>query len=553
MATSAGRTWGAEVTARSGAGGISAVLDHVLETDPDRLALVAFDRRLTYGELDDQANAAAVALRDLGVRPGDRVAACLPNGTDIVVAFLASMRLGSLWVGINQLLAPPEKAGLLSAASPTVLLADGPTAATLEGLCPPDTDLVLVDPFDPDSAWRALVHRGAGARRGPSPDPSQPAAIAYTSGTTGLPRGVVHSQDNLLLPGEMLVASRRYGPDLRKGDFLPFTILNLAALSVLTTTQAGGCCVLFDRRDADGIAHWLSSEAVTVWNAVPALLHSFVARPDTYEPHLGSLREVWTGGADCPEHLRQGFVDRFGIPVFATYGLTEAPSIVTIDPIDGPHVEGASGIALPHMDLFTRDAEGARLPAGTEGEITVAATSDGAWAGRYRPMLGFWDTPADDAGAHGSDAVPPNWLCTDDLGWVDDNGYLFVRGRKKVLIVRGGANVYPAEVERVLLAAEGVRGCSVLGIPDERLGERVAAVVELEPGARFIESALREFCSANLAKYKVPERIVVVEHLPRNSMGKVQGGQLLELFDTRGDDVDSPQCQDTAREGVARG
>lgn len=515
---------------RSRSAGISGVLDGVLESDPGRLALVAFDRRLTYAELDGEANAAAVALRDIGVRAGDRVAASLPNATDIVVAFLASMRLGSLWVGINQLLAPPEKAALLSAAGPTVLLTDAPTAATLDGLCPRDTEVVLVDSSDPDSAWRALVRRSAGAGRAPAPDPTLPAAIAFTSGTTGLPRGVVHSQANLMLPGEVLVASRRYGPDLRKGDFLPFTILNLAALSVLTTAQAGGCCVLFDRRDAEGIAHWLSSESVTVWNAVPALLHSFISDADVYEPHLGSLREVWTGGADCPEHLRQRFVDRFGIPVFATYGLTEAPSIVTIDPIDGPHVEGASGIALPHMDLFTRDASGARLPPGAEGEITVTPTADGEWAGRYRPMLGYWGTPPDETVAADGSEQRSNWLCTDDLGFVDAEGYLFVRGRKKALIVRGGANVYPAEVERVLMAAEGVRGCTVFGTPDDRLGERVVAVVELDPGAVFDETALRAFCTANLAKYKVPDRIVVVERLPRNSMGKVQRDQLLSLF-----------------------
>lgn len=510
--------------------GIGSVLDHVLESDPDRLALVGSDRELTYGELDSEVNATAVALRDLGVRPGRRVAASLPNGTDIVVAFLACMRMGALWVGINQLLAAPEKATLLAACSPAALLADGSTAVSMDGLCPAGTSVVTVDPRDESSAWRALVKRGAGAGRAPSPDPCKPAAIAYTSGTTGLPRGAVHSQANLLLPGEALVASRRYGPDLRKGDFLPFTILNLAALSILLTAQAGGCCVLFDRRDADGIAEWISRGKVTVWNAVPALLHSFIADAEVHESRLTSLREVWTGGADCPEHLRKGFADRFGVPVCATYGLTEAPSIVTIDPIDGPHVEGASGVPLPHLEVFTRRPTGERLPTGAEGEITARATIDGEWAGRYRPMLGYWGVPSDGED-RAADANASGWLRTDDLGWVDENGYLFVRGRKKVLIVRGGANVYPAEVERVLLAAEGVRGCAVLGKPDDRLGERVVAVVELVPGARLADLALREFCLANLAKYKVPDRIVAVDQLPRNSMGKVQGRDLLYLFD----------------------
>lgn len=508
--------------------GIATVLDAVLATDPDRTAIVDRRRRMSYAELDAEADAAAAALAAMGVRTGDRVAACLPNGADIVVAFHGAMRLGAIWAGVNQALALPEKQAILDAARPAVVLADPATADQLRQRWHVGR-LVDVDPAGRESAWAALVAAGRGARRPPAPDPRAPAAIAYTSGTTGLPRGVVHSQANLVLPGAAMVASRRYGPDLRKGDFLPLTILNLLVLTTLLASQAGGCCVLFDRRDADGIVEWIHAEQVNVWNAVPAVLYSMVGDADRYAGRLGSLREVWTGGADCPEHLRQAFERRFGVPVCATYGLTEAPSMVTIDPIDGPHVAGASGVSLPHLDVCARDDAGTRLVPFEEGEITVAAVADGSWANRYTTMLGYWAESGEQAGPSGA-VDPPGVLRTGDLGWLDDDGYLFVRDRKKLLIVRGGANVYPAEVERVLAAAPGVRGCAVLGIPDDRLGERVVGVVELEVGAEPDEDALRRWCLDNLAKYKVPDRIAAVEALPRNAMGKVQRADLVSLL-----------------------
>ncbi|MEQ1787248.1 MAG: fatty acid--CoA ligase family protein, partial [Acidimicrobiales bacterium] len=335
-------------------------------------------------------------------------------------------------------------------------------------------------------------------------------------GTTGRPKAAVHSQWNLLVPGAVLVESRGYGPELRKGDCFPFTILNLAVLTTLLVSQAGGCSVVMDRMDAEGVAEWIRTERVTTWNGPPALLHSLVALDSVAPDDLASLDEVWTGGADCPEAIRAAFEAKFGLPVLATYGLSEAPTVVAIDGRDGGHVAGASGRPLPHLAVRIADTAGATLPIGETGEVCVRPADD-----RYRLMLGYWGRPEATA-----ETLAGGELHTGDLGFLDEGGYLHLRDRKSLLIIRGGANVYPAEVERVLLEAPGVVAAAVLGVPDERLGERVVAVVEGHPD----DDELRAHCLAHLAAYKVPERFVRVAALPRNAMGKIVRADLPGLL-----------------------
>jgi long-chain acyl-CoA synthetase len=487
---------------------VARVLDRALADDPDSEALVTRSHRLTYAELDRQADRAARALADLGVGTGDRVAASLPNEADVVVAFHGAMRLGAVWVGVNRALAPPEKRWQLADCGASLLLADEPLD---------DAEVPVLDV----TGWRAAVGAAAGGPVEVDVDPFAPAGIAYTSGTTGRPKGAVHSQHNLLLPGAVLVETRGYGPDLRKGDCFPLTILNMAVLTTLLVSQAGGTSVVMDRIDAEGVAEWIRRERVTTWNGPPALLHS-LAHMDEIDPaDLASLDEVWTGGADCPEAIRSAFEAKFGLPVLATYGLSEAPTVVAIDGRAGDdHAPGASGRPLPHLAVRIAGDDGATVPAGDAGEICVGPADD-----RYRTMLGYWQRP--DATA---EALDGGELHTGDIGYLDDEGRLHVRDRKSLVILRGGANVYPAEVERVLLEHPAVEAGAVLGVPDERLGERVAAVVQAVPGGSVDVDDLSAHLLANLAKYKVPEQIAVVDALPRNAMGKIVRTELPALL-----------------------
>ncbi len=488
---------------------IARVLDRALADDPDREALVTRGGRLSYAELDRRANRAAHALAGLGISTGDRVAASLPNETDIVAVFHGAMRIGAVWVGVNRNLAPPEKRWQLADCGASVLLSDDP-------LDDAGTHVVSLDD------WRAAVDAADEEPIDRHVDPHEPAGIAYTSGTTGRPKGAVHSQHNLLLPGAVLVETRGYGPELRKGDCFPFTILNLAVLTTLLVSQAGGTSVLMDRIDAEGVAEWIRQERVTTWNGPPALLHTLAHSDDITAADLASLDEVWTGGADCPEVIRSAFHDKFGLPVLATYGLTEAPSVVAIDSRSGDdHAPGASGHPLPHLQVRIVDDGGNDVAAGEAGEICVGPAGD-----RYTPMLGYWERPNATA-----KALVEGELRTGDVGFLDDHGRLFVRDRKSLVIIRGGANVYPAEVERVLLEHPAVESGALVGLPDERLGERVAAVVQPKAGAELDVEELRAYLLEQLAKYKVPERITVVDALPRNAMGKIIRAELPALLE----------------------
>lgn len=450
------------------------------DCEPTREALVTRSRRLTYGELDELCAKATGALAAMGVKPGDRVAATLPNEVEVVAAFHATMRLGAIWLGINKALAPPEKQYILKDAGAAIYLED-------------DVEL-------------AAAIADAEPREALDVDPFAPAGIAYTSGTTGYPKGAVHSQHNLLMPGQIVVESRGYDATLRKGDCFGLTILNMQVLTSLLVAQCGGTSIVMDRIDAAGVAEWIKAERVTTFNGPPALLHSLAHDDTIAADDLGSLDEVWTGGADCPEAIRRAFFEKFGLPVLATYGLTEAPTIVSIDPRDGPHVAHASGRPLPHLKV--RIAE--------DDEICVSAADD-----RYRLMLGYWNR--DEATA---ETLRGGELHTGDVGFVDGDGFLHVRDRKSLVIIRGGANVYPAEVERVLQEVDGVIASAVVGVADERLGERVVALIE----GTADEATLRDYCAANLAKYKVPERFVYVDAFPRNAMNKIIRKELPALL-----------------------
>ena len=391
----------------------------------------------------------------------------------------------------------------------------------------PALRLVLdAEPGDPTSAWaERLAAADPAAAPQPDVDPFAPAAIAYTSGTTGQPKGVVHSQHNLLLVGAVAAAHQTL-PDVRLGVVLPLTILNLMVLGPVSTLQMGACVVCIDRIDPVGLAGWIRDERVNTMSAVPAIIHDLLTHPEVAPSDLESLARPGCGGGATPDSFRRLYEERFGIRLTTGYGLTEAPTAVTTEDPALPRVPGASGRALPHVSVTVRDDDGAPVGVGDVGEVCVGAAEDGLFAAAYTPMLGYWDRPEATA-----EALRDGILRTGDLGYLTADGDLVITDRKGDLIVRGGANVYPAEVERVLHEEPRVAGCAVVGIPDERLGERVVAAVVREDDAQLTADELREHCARSLARYKVPERFLFVNELPRNAMGKVVKRVVVPWFD----------------------
>jgi acyl-CoA synthetase (AMP-forming)/AMP-acid ligase II len=497
---------------------VAAVLDRVLAVDPDREALVDRHTRLSYRSLDRAVNRAARGLIDLGVRPYDRVAMSLGNYAELVVAFLAVMRAGAIWVGISRSLAPREKAYILRDSGARVFLGDSETLAQVEDAELPDLErTILITPGDPSSPFARLIEEASSSGRpAVEIDPFAPAAIAYTSGTTGFPKGAVHSQHNLLIPGTVSRLRLEHADEIRHGCVLPITILNLMVLGPVLAFQYGSAVVPIDTIDAVGLAGFIERERIGHFAGVPTVLYDLLTHPEVRKESLRTLVRPLVGGAECPENLRRAYRERFGCDVTIGYGMTEAPTAVTMTDGKSQLSPGLCGTALPHVDIHITGEDGGAIAPGEVGEICVAPASQGRLAGVYTPMLGYWHK-LDET----DKALRGGWFHTGDLGSLDGEGRLFIRGRRNDLILRGGANVYPAEVERVLMEDARLAACAVIGKPDERLGERVIAAVELKPGERCRPEELKERCAAELARYKVPEEIVFVEAFPRNAMGKI--------------------------------
>ncbi len=500
---------------------VSDVLAGALARCPDRTALVGRHSRYTYAELDAAVSRAAGALVGFGVGPGDRVAASIGNHPEIVIAFLATMRLGAIWVGIARPLAAAEKAWMLRDAGAALLLADRAMGAQVETHRESLQSLrhvVVAEPGDAASEWALALEAATKPAPAIAIDPFAPAAIAFTSGTTGFPKGAVHSQHNLLLPGAVAAATAAYPFGQVQGVLLPLTVLNLMVLVPLLVFQIDGTCVCMDRVDAVGVADWVRSERIGHFAAVPAIYHDLLSHPEVRSEDLVTLARPEVGGAECPPAFLRLYRERFGADVAIGYGMTEAPTAVTRSLGDRPPEPGLIGRALPQVSIHLLDDSGRRVADGEVGEICVAPAGEGPFAGLYTPMLGYWNQPDETA-----KALRGGMLHTGDLGMRDAaSGQLYIRGRRGDLILRGGANVYPAEIERVLHGDPRVAACAVMGIPDERLGERVVAAIQLADGAGEVtEDELREQCAKSLARYKIPERFHFVASVPRNSMGKI--------------------------------
>lgn len=491
---------------------IAALLDEPVTIAPDRLALVDGERTWTYRELDDVVERTAAALLAVGAGPGSRVAWTLPNCAELPIGLLATQRIGAIWLGINGALAAPEKQFILDDAEVTHYVATSEVLAATNG---PATRIERAE-------WHQRVREAGVGRPEVGIDPHSPAAMAYTSGTTGRPKGAVHSQHNLVWPGLVSLLTDARTDDERQGTPLAHTILNMLVLGPISALARRSTGVVLHSTRAEEFAAAVAAHRVTRTTIVPTMAHDLVAR-EIDPALLATLDSVIVGGAACPADIRRRFHARFGVRAIAGYGLSEAPTGVVRESPDEPISDSAAGCPMEPFAVTARDDAGAVLPPGEEGEICIGATADGDWAGCWTPMLGYWRRP-DATAAALADGV----LHTDDIGSVDADGRVTITGRRSDLILRGGANVSPVEVEHVLLAHPGVAEAAVFGVADERLGERVAAVVVPAGDAPLDVDELRAHCGQRLAAYKIPERIDVVASLPRNAMGKVVKTDLAE-------------------------
>ena len=489
------------------------ILDYGVSVHPEKIALQHQEEVVSWFELESRVSLAAGWLLSQGCSTGCRVVVQLSNSTIPVEIFLATQRLGAIWVGANSNLSQDETEWILQDCDASLFITEqnyvSKSCKTI-GIKSNEADWIDLFNFSDEEPKKEV-------------DPHSPAAIAYTSGTSGRPKGAVHSQHNLLWPG---VSSRSLYPPIeneRTGTALSLTVLNILVIGPLFSLIRGTTSVILDPSPAGEMAEQIRNAEVNNLLLVPTqaydLVHSAAVKPED----LSSLNRVVIGASHTPQELRDEWQKKFGFPCTVGYGLSEAPSGVTRSRHERKGVPNGAGHALDPVEIGIFDEGGKEVSTGEVGEICISARKEGKWQEVWSPMLGYWEKPEETV-----KALKGNMLHTGDIGSKDEDDHLTIIGRLSDLVVRGGANIYPAEVERVLLSISSITEAAVIGVSDERLGERVCAAIIVQEDLDIPE--LFAQLNEQLAHYKVPEEIKTVTSLPRNAMGKVDREKLKQLF-----------------------
>ncbi|HEY4095756.1 MAG TPA: long-chain fatty acid--CoA ligase [Baekduia sp.] len=482
-----------------------AVWDHASST-PDRVALRGDGEPWTYARLRERAAAVAGRLRDAGIAPGDRVLLVAPSVPEFAGAYYGILASGAVAVTANTMSTIPEleyagtDAGVkLVLAWHEVTTAASGAAASLGVPCWTITD-GLADIASADPAEPQALHPA---------DPDDNAVILYTSGTTGHPKGAQLTHGNLTACAEIFLEVLEFEPTDRFGTALPLFHVFGQAVVMGTTMLAGASLSLLSRFDAAGLLDLLRRDQLTVMAGVPtmwnALLHAPAGADDAAD--FASLRLAASGGAAMPAEVMRAFEQRFGCVILEGYGLSETAGAATFNGLHRERKASCVGIALPRCEVEVRGDDGAERPTGEIGEIFIRGPV---------VMSGYWNRPEATA-----EVLQDGWLRTGDLGTEDADGDIRIVDRSKDLIIRGGYNVYPREVEEVLYEHPDIVEVAVVGVPDEHFGEEVAAVLALRPGAELHADELRSWAKERLSAYKVPRLFQVVDTLPKGPTGKI--------------------------------
>lgn len=503
---------------------IGDIVSNRARRDPNLEALVdtGSGARYTYAQVNTRINRTAHMLIGLGVKPGDRVALLLMNGAPFYEVYLACAKLGAVIVPVNWRLVPDELAYILGDAGAETLIFDTEFAALAQALhaggkvkvrnwlqVASDTAL---EPFAQD--YTALAAQGDESEppRGGFDDDNL--YIMYTSGTTGLPKGVVHTHNTTFWALSTMITSC----DTRLGDrfSVVLPLFHVGALApLLLTIYGGGTNVLMRSFDPVGMWRITAEEKITVTIAVPAMLSFMLQVPGVDPAGYEQLRWVMSGAAPVPVALMEKYRD-IGIEIHQVYGLTECcgPGCL-IGPADAMRKIGSTEHAFFHTESRLVNSDGNDVAPGEPGEVLLRGG---------HIMKEYWNNPTATA-----ETLRDGWLYTGDIAVMDDEGFITIQDRIKDMIISGGENVYPAEIENVVLQHPGVKECAVIGVPSERWGES-PLVIAVKGDDALSEDDVLEHCDGKLARFKQPKAAVFVEVIPRNPSGKALKFELRKQF-----------------------
>ena len=465
---------------------------------PNRVAIDFLDRETTYAELDERSERLAAGLLAAGLVRGDRVATLTGTNAEHVVVFFACAKAGLVLLPLNWRLAEPELAYQLGDAEPAVLLASVEFAELAASLHERSVGLEELATDD---------------ERSPAPADDDGLLLVYTSGTTGRPKGALLTHANCFWTNLSFDRVAGLADDDVALQVLPQFHVGGWNVHPLLAWWKGARVVLEPSFDAGRALALIEAKRITTLMGVPANYLFMAEHPDFAAADLSSLRRAVVGGAPMPESLLERWHER-GVEIVQGYGLTEAaPNVLCLPPEDATRKRGLAGKPYPYVDVALRDAESGTILAGVaEGELVVRGPN---------VFAGYWRNPEATA-----TVFAEGWLLTGDIAARDAEGYYRIVGRLKDMVISGGENVYPAEIENVLQEHPAVAEAAVVGVPDERWGEACLAVVVLRGEATADE--LLAWCAARLAKFKVPREVRFVDSLPRNGMNKVLKSELLE-------------------------
>ena len=471
--------------------------DRRADQDPHGHAVSDGRQSLTNAELLQRVRAASHHLCDLGIGPGDVVAVKLRNRVEFVLLLFASWRLGATVTPVNPSLTDAEVIRQLNDSGARLLVVEE-GADVMHGIA----TLAVEDLSEEPVRCEQPRHQ----------DSSALALLIYTSGTTGTPKGVMLDHANLDAMADMGGQALQIGPADRCLLVLPLFHVNGIMVSVLTPLLAGASVVIGDRFDPHTFFDTVEHERPTFFSAVPTIYSMLAALPDDVVPDTSSLRFGICGAAPAAQELLTRFETRYGFPLVEGYGLSEGTCASTINPVAGPRRAGTVGSPFPGQEIRIVDERGNEMAPGVDGEITIAGPN---------VMRGYLGRPDETARV-----IVDGWLHTGDVGHLDAQGYLSLVGRSKDMIIRGGENIYPKEIEDVLTSDPAVLEAAVIGVPDDKWGEVVAAYVQPRPGHTINPEVLHALCARKLAGYKRPTTITVMAAIPKNAVGKTDKAPL---------------------------
>jgi long-chain acyl-CoA synthetase len=485
---------------------LAAVLSDARADHPDRTAIRQDDLKLTYAGLAAAAGQIATVLREEGAGAGDRVAVMLPNVAAFPVIAYGVLAAGAVLVPMNPLLKGREVEHYLADSGAALVFAWEPSAGeAAKGAATTGARVITVADADA-AAVRAGVEP---ATDWAEKDDGDDAVILYTSGTTGTPKGAQLTHGGLRRNAEITARSLiRTGPgDVVMGCLPLFHVFGLTC-GLNAALSSGATLTLLPRFDPAAALRMISRDRVTVFEGVPTMYSALLHHPDKADADMATLRVCVSGGAAMPVEVLRGFEAAFGCMILEGYGLSETSPVASFNHPDRERKPGSIGTPIEGVEMRIVDAAGNDVPAGGGiGEIAIRG---------HNVMRGYWGRPEATA-----EAIPDGWFRTGDLARMDDDGYFFIVDRKKEMIIRGGYNVYPREIEEALYEHPAVAECAVVGIPDDSLGEEVGAAVALKAGQSATPEELRAFAKERVAAYKYPRVVWLVDELPKGPTGKI--------------------------------